>query len=138
VRNPERQRDPERERERKRKRKRKRERERERDPERPRETQRERERETQREGDPERERERLYSRLGREHGVEDAPPPVLVLEQEDILDNGRQTGLGQGAVQTGLHEGRPFPLQRPLAAHILLESTDGPQGSVDFTIAVDV
>lgn len=61
-----------------------------------------------------------YLRLRSKDSVEDAFPPVLVLQQEDILDNGGQAGFREGTVQTSFQERRPFPLQRPLAAHITL------------------
>lgn len=63
-----------------------------------------------------------HSRLRREDGVEDALPPVVVPEQEDILDNGGQAGFREGAVQPSLQERRPLPLQRPLAAHVALHT----------------
>lgn len=63
-----------------------------------------------------------YSRLRGEDSVEDALPPVLMLQQEDILDNGGQAGFREGTIQTSFQERRPFPLQRPLAAHILLNT----------------
>lgn len=63
-----------------------------------------------------------YLRLRREDSVEDALPPVLVLQQEDILDNGGQAGFREGTIQTSFQERRPFPLQCPLAAHIPLNT----------------
>lgn len=63
-----------------------------------------------------------HVRLRCEHSIEDALPPVLVLQQEDILDNGGQTGFREGTIQAGFQERRPFPLQRPLAAHIPLNT----------------
>lgn len=63
-----------------------------------------------------------YSRLGCEDSVEDVLPPVVVLQQEDILDNGGQAGFREGTIQTSFQERRPFPLQCPLAAHIPLNT----------------
>lgn len=63
-----------------------------------------------------------YVRLRSEDSVEDALLPVLVLQQEDILDNGGQAGFREGTIQTGFQERRPFPLQCPLAAHIPLNT----------------
>lgn len=67
-------------------------------------------------------RTKRYIRLGREDGVEDTPPPILIPEQENILDNGRQAQLRKRAIQTSLHERCPLPLQRPLAPHVPLQT----------------
>lgn len=63
-----------------------------------------------------------YLRLRCEDSVEDALPPVGMLQQEDILDNGGQAGFREGTIQTSFQERRPFPLQCPLAAHIPLNT----------------
>lgn len=83
--------------------------------------------------------DRRHSRLRREDSVEDALPPVLVLEQEDILDNGGQAGFREGTIQASFQERRPFPLQRPLATHIPLNADrHGVMGArrLPFTVTV--
>lgn len=67
-------------------------------------------------------RTKRYIRVGREDGVEDAPPPIVILQKENILDNGRQAQFRKRAIQASLHERCPLPLQRPLAAHVPLQT----------------
>lgn len=52
----------------------------------------------------------IYLRLWSEDSVENALPPVLVLEQEDILNNGRQTGFREGTIQMSFKKWCPFSL----------------------------
>lgn len=66
-----------------------------------------------------------HLRLRSKDSVEDTLPPVIVFQQEDILDNGGQAGFREGTIQTSFQERRPFPLQRPLAAHIPLNTETG-------------
>lgn len=61
-------------------------------------------------------------RLWGEDSVEDILPPVFMLQQEDILDNGGQAGFRKGTIQTSFQKRSPFPLKRPLATHIPLNT----------------
>lgn len=74
-----------------------------------------------------------YLRLGGEDRVKDALPPVIMLQQEDILDNGGQAGFREGTIQTSLQERRPLPLQCPLAAHIPLNTETERSVMCNFT-----
>lgn len=55
-----------------------------------------------------------------EYSVEDALPPIAVLQQEDILDEVWEAGLWDSAVKTGLQERGPPLLQGPLPTHVPL------------------